>query len=389
MTGKLILAVGTALVIIAPGTAHGQTVQPATALDGLQRLLAPQFGRPGGASVDYVGQLLANQIATVAFGPFLIDRAQTLGMRGAAEFRFSYQPMRFGTFEGLDLDKGEINSFSGGIARVPVTSVTTATVSAGVATVFAAVALSPRIDLAVVAPVIRAHVEGALQTIEDRGTPSEEPFAAPLRIAPSSFSWFGDVATRVKWNVLAYERVHVSALGEVRWPTGDPERLTGTGDIVPKAGLLTSFTDAADRLGLNLTLSFAKGRDGVDIGQFNSPPFSGPIVIRAGSLDEWAYGAGAAWSANPRTTIRGDVLIRTLPNAVRFQQGTVRSASAIQTQSRLTPAPGALTLGASVVGMELRLSESAVATFTVLLPLTRHAGLQPHIMPAVAIEVGR
>ena len=389
MTRKLILAVGVALIIVVPGTVHGQTVQPATALEGIQRLFAPQFGRPGGASVDYVGQLLANQIATVTSEPFLIDRAQTLGTRGAAELRFSYMPLRFRAFEGHDLHKGEILSFSGGIARVPVTSVTTATLSTSVATVFAAVAVSPRIDLAVVAPVIRAHVEGDLQAIEDRGTPSEELFAAPLRVAPSSFSWFGDVATRVKWNVLADERVHVSALGEVRWPTGDPERLTGTGDIVPKAGLLTSVTDAAGRLGLNLMLSFARGRDGVEIGQFDSPPFSGPIVIQAGSLDEWAYGAGAEWSAHPRATIRGDVLFRTLPDAVRFHQGNVRSASAIQTQSQLIPAHGALTLGASVVGLEVRLSKSAVATFTVLLPVTRDAGLQPHIMPAAAIQVGR
>lgn len=387
MRVKMKLAVCAVLIMFAPCTAHGQTVQPATALEGLQRLLAPHFGRPGGASVDYCGQLLANQLAT-ATGPFLLDRAQTLGPRGATRVGFSYQPMRFRSFEGFGLDNGEIVSFSGGLARVPITSVTKATVSAGIATFVAAVALSPRIDLTVVAPLIRVHVAGELQAIEDRGTPSEEPFAAPVRVAPSSFSGLGDVATRVKWNALASEHVHVSALGEVRWPTGDPEQLTGTGDIVPRAGLLTSVTGANDRLSVNLSLSFAKGRGGAEIGQFNSPPFSGPIIVRARSLDEWAYGAAAEWSAHPRVTVRGDLLFRTLLDAVRFQQGEVRSASAVQTQSRLVPAPGVLTLGASMVGLDVHVFRSAVATFTVLLPVTRNTGLQPDVRPAAGLQIG-
>lgn len=386
MREKMKVVVCAVIIGIAPCTAHGQAVQPATALDGLQQLLAPQFGRPGGASVDYFGQLFVNQIATVTSGPFLVDRAQTLGARGATEIRFGYQRMRFRAFEGLDLDAGEILSFTGGIARVPITSVTTVTASADVATFLAAVAVSPRMDLTLVAPLIRVHVAGELQAIEDRGTPSEEIVAA-LRIGPSRFSGLGDVSTRMKWNVLDYEHASVSALGEVRWPTGDPEQLTGTGDVVPQAGLLTSFTGADDRLSLNLTLSFSKGRGGVEVGQFSSPPFSGPIIVRAESLDEWAYGAAAEWSAHPRATIRGDVLFRTLPDAARFQSGELRSASAIQTQSRLLPAEGALTLGAGVVGLKVHLFRSAVATFTVLIPITRDAGLQPAAMPAAGLQV--
>ncbi len=312
------------LIVLAPAIVHTQSLQPATAREGVARLFAPHFGGPGDVTVDYFGQLLAQVIDTVPPG----DRIPRTGRRGATVLSVDYRRIRIHTFEGLDLDSGDIASFSGGLARTPVTRVTAARVGVDVTTVSTAAAVSPGLVMSARVPFVRVHVSGMLQAIEDRGTPFEEPAAPPLRVRDSSFSGLGDISTAVRWRFFSRERVQLSGIGGIRWPTGDRENLIGTGEAVPEAGVVASVT-GADALTVDVAVSFANGH-GTKMSEFSALPFSGPIVTSARPLDTWTYGTAARWTPHPRVSVNGDVVMTAPVTAGRGLQPGVTPQVGLQ-----------------------------------------------------------
>lgn len=374
-------------LLLAPIVAEAQTVQPATAREGAVRLVARHFGGPGDATVDYFGQLLARTIGTVPPGAVPLDPIPAPARARALALSVAYQRLTFRTFEGMDLDGGNISSFSGGLARTPITYVTTANLSADVATLFLAASLSPRLALTVRAPVVRLRMSGELQVIEDRGTSSEERAANPVRVAASSFSGLGDVTTAVRWWLLERDRVRLAGLAGIRWPTGDQENLIGAGEMVPEAGVLASMT-AADALTVDVAVSFANGH-GTKMGEFSALPFSGPIVTSARPLDTWTYGTAARWTPHPRVRVHGDVVFETMLQAVAYDRAAVRSASAVQQESRLIPRPSALTVGSAGMTVLFHVAGSAFATVGMTAPLTAGRGLQPGVTPRIGLQLGR
>lgn len=373
--------------LLAPAAGGTQTIEPASARDAAGHLLAPHFGGPGDATVDYLGQLLARTIATSPADAVPLD---PLGMRSstrAVAVRVDYERVRFRTFGGAELRTGDLTSFTGGLARAPTTHVTTGDISADVTTFLAAAALSPRLALTFRAPIVRLGISGERQAIEDRGTPSEAPAAPPARVADSSFSGLGDITTAAGWRLLARDRLRVDLLAGIRWPTGDADDLLGAGELVPEAGVLVSLTGAA-ALRLDLGVSFANGH-GTTMGEFTATPFSGPIVANARPLDTWTFGAAAHWTPHRRVALDGDLAFRTMLEAVDYDRAAVRSASALQRAMRLVPRPAAVTDGFAGATVLVNVGGPAFVTAGVTAPLGRARGLQAGVTPRVGLQVGR
>lgn len=378
------LAAAALLMPLAAVSAAGQTVQPSTAREAAARLLAPHFGGPGDATVDYLGQLLARTIATSPAGPLPLDprdppRAVTVGV--------DYQRLRVRRFDGIELDTGDLSSFTGGLSRPPVTSATTMELSVDVATVVAGAALSPRLALALRAPIVRLGLSGERRAIEDLGTPFEQPAASPVRVPASSFSGLGDLTTAIHWRLLERDRLRLAAAGGIRWPTGDSENLAGAGEMVPEATVLVSFIGPA-ALTLDAAVSFANGH-GTTIGEFTSPPFSGPIVANARPLDTWTYGAAARWTLHRRLAVDGDIAFRTMLEAVRYERAALRSSSAVQRALRLVPRLGAVTDASAGMAVQFHVGGPAFLRTGVTVPLGASGGLQPGASPYVGIRVAR
>ena len=272
---------------------------------------------------------------------------------------------------------------------------------------------------------------------------SYEPGGPPTRTETSGrigreSTGLGDVGLRLKRRVLAHPNRQVAITGEVRFPTGDPDHLRGTGHVSVKGAIIAALVSRAFSPHVNVGYVYAGS--GIEVGQPTRPPGKGPV--RFGPLpntylkpnnyeqlfaditvepsDEVLFtagfdsaipftetsGTGNAGAAppgpssnrkgqpaagSPRATIAVDFIGRTLRNSARLEKvpftqpmldGGERGGASIL-QPFLRPRNVTLLLG--VFGVKYRIGNDWLATANVVVPLSYY-GLRPGITPVIGVE---
>ena len=239
-------------------TGHGSHFIPATQsaagdiLDLLGNALAasvsntPVGSTSSGVTYQFVGGLPVK--TATSGGPIFGERSQTLG-KGRFFVGANVSAMHFERLRGVRMDDVEFNFthqdtppldtlgspfFENDVIGVRVAM----NINLVVTTFVASYGLVDGVDLSVAIPVVHTSVQGtSVATIHPAGYPSPHRFAgtdsAPVMTAVAgmdgSASGIGDVAARLKVNVVQSNAFGAAILLDGRFPTGNEQNLLGSG----------------------------------------------------------------------------------------------------------------------------------------------------------------
>ncbi len=116
---------------------------------------------------------------------------------------------------------------------------------------FVTFGLLDRVDIGVVLPIVSTSLRGTsdAQIVPFGGTTAQHffggtaanPELSTSRFVEGSATGVGDIATRVKINVMRSERTNFAVLGDIRFPTGSADDLLGAGHIAARGlGILSA-----------------------------------------------------------------------------------------------------------------------------------------------------
>ncbi len=212
---------------------------------GASAAAAPIASTGGGTVFSFAGATPVS--GTPSPGPVFGEPATTLG-RGAVVAGANYTGVQFSRVRGVPLDDVRLtftqNPDAGAITDALDVSFDV-DYDLSVASLFATAGVLERVDVGVVLPLVRAELRGAstarvipvagaaTRTVLG-GTPDAPVLASSQRIAGRA-SGVGDVAFRVKANVVDRPRTAFGVLGDVRFPTGDEADLLGSGSLSVRA----------------------------------------------------------------------------------------------------------------------------------------------------------
>src|SRR5258705_102310 len=116
---------------------------------------------------------------------------------------------------------------------------------------FVTFGLMDRVDIGVVLPIVSTSLRGTsdAQIVPFGGTTAQHffggtaanPELSTSRFVEGSATGVGDIATRIKVNVMRSERTSFAVLGDIRFPTGSADDLLGSGHIAARGlGILSA-----------------------------------------------------------------------------------------------------------------------------------------------------
>jgi hypothetical protein len=236
------------------------------------------------------------------------------------------------------------------------------------------------VDLAVIVPVGQSRVSGFstfYQLYQGAATEVRE------NASGSSFG-IGDVVIRTKAALTTARQFSTAAAVDLRLPTGDTEKLMGTGAMQAKVMFIGATTIGDVNPHLNFGYTF--GGSGMEFGADNRwiGSFGDPEVIERQPSEELGYTFGADIAVSSRITVAGDVIGRVVRNAAsmtRFDSGSSDPDRFVF----LEVTPGAVHLLLGAVGAKVNIGGSWLLTGTVLFPLN-HNGIRPAVTPVIGFE---
>jgi hypothetical protein len=185
-------------------------------------------------------------------GPVFGDRAQTLG-RGNVYFGASVSGISFDNIRGVPLSDLEFRfshqnvgdqalgnpAFENDVIEVA----TDMSLDLLVGTVIAAYGLGDRIDVGVALPIVRASLSGTSTAQFDYWNASsphefgteDNPQAQATTSSEGSVVGVGDIGARLKVLLFENASLGISAIGDVRLPTGSEDDFLGTGTTTVRA----------------------------------------------------------------------------------------------------------------------------------------------------------
>jgi outer membrane putative beta-barrel porin/alpha-amylase len=381
-----------------------------------------------------------------SFGPLFAERALTIGRRKLSA-GFNYQRTSYDTFEGQNLDDGSIKfylrhqdcctgsptaplvfqpngtrlspPFEGDLIEAALSlKATTHTTAA-----FANYGVTDRWDVGLAVPFVRVNLDASvrariLRQVTGLTGPLPPGFTEADRQAALNTHTFelnnpnatrtvqhsghasglGDVVLRTKYRFLGTTGGGLAAAVDLRLPTGDKNELLGAGGTEAKFLLIASSESAGFGQHVNIGYTAAHGN------------LAGTVAgLSATSLpDEINYTGGVEFVANPRLTLMGDVIGRTLrgtgrldlvsksfeyndprsfffpppgPGCAGFPGFTCRSVSL----DEFAPRPGNLTLLLGTGGVKFNLAGNLLISGSVLFPLT-NAGLRSRLTTVIGVD---
>lgn len=329
-----------------------------------------------------------------SFGPIFSDRPVTIG-RHKLSVGVTTQHTAWRSLTGLNLAKGEVyasDTFPDDFytdVEEPVFEKYGSVLDLRTdrTTINATFGLTNRVDLNVVIPFGRTSVTGGVDTsytIVSSG--------AVFRKDAASFDATGaglaDMSMKVKYQLTSRPVLTLAVAGELRLPTGDEEKLLGTGKRQEKVSLLASSSlGTSGRYTTHVDVGYVFAGPGL---RFDSR-FRDPVVKSATPSDEIAYTAGLDAAIRPRMTITGDLVGRTLRNSAAI----VRTISRRQVNASFGPftrefiffeaVPRSLSILLGAVGAKVAVGSGWLLTGSVLFPLN-DAGIRPGITPVIGFE---
>ncbi len=206
---------------------------------------APVSSTGGGTAFSFDGGVPVAQ--SVSPGPIFGEYATTLG-RGAVLAGASYTGVRYSKVRGVAADQLHL-TFTPRAGAAESSDALDLQVALdydlAMTSFYGTVGVHDRLDVAIVVPIVQARLRGVsnAQIVSRDGTTPSVMIggtpAAPQRSSrqtiDGSASGLGDVALRVKGNLLDRPGVAVGLLGDVRFPTGDERDLLGSGSLSMRA----------------------------------------------------------------------------------------------------------------------------------------------------------
>jgi len=205
----------------------------------------PLAASSGGPATRLVGGLLVTR--STSSGPILAERGQTLG-RGNLFLGANLSGSSFRSFRGVPLD-GIVLNFTHQDVGTPglgdpvlendvLETRLDLNLNILVTSLFATYGLADNVDVSVAIPVVQASFQGRSQAqVFPFGSTAVHFFTGTLEdpgLIASSASYgtasgIGDVAVRVKANIVSQNDLAIAVMGDVRLPTGDEENFLGAG----------------------------------------------------------------------------------------------------------------------------------------------------------------
>jgi hypothetical protein len=236
----------------------------------------PISSSSGGVTFTFRGA--APVKTSISAGPIFAERAQTLG-RGRLLVGANVTSLTYSTFRGLPLDEmvfdfthqnvGDptygVPAFENDVIRVR----TKLDLDLLVSTAFVTYGLLDKVDVSVAVPFVHTSLSGTSvgevipfgpDTPHFFGTPANASLTATASTSGSS-TGIGDIAARLKINLVQTETQGFALFGDVRLPTGKEEDLLGSGDYSVRA------------------LGVYSGRYGAF-----SPHVNGGVLVRGGEM---------------------------------------------------------------------------------------------------------
>ena len=407
-----------------PGLSHSAHFSPFTVnelqnpavaiVDSFNRLTAvqlstfPMGSSSGGFSYAFDPTLGTLKRSTSSFGPLFAERASTLG-RGRFSAGFNYQHASYDKFEGSNLDDGSIKFYlrhqeccttSGpavppffGVDEHPdgtllnpffegdvIEAALSLNVATDVVSIFGNYGLTDRWDLGIAVPLVHVDMDATvLATIKRLATganPLIHTFVAgqdvPQTTVTSSGSatGLGDIQLRTKYRLFDFPAGGLAAAVDFRLPTGDENDLLG-GSTQVKIFVAESSGNARVTQHVNAGYTFSKDSGTVLVSGIGGTP-SFP--------DEFNYAAGLEFVVEPRLTIIGDIVGRTLRDVGRldlvsktfqFQPpGSPAPPIASMQFEEFEPRTGNLNLLYGTAGLKFNPTGNILLSASVLFPLT-------------------
>ena len=189
---------------------------------------------------------------------------------------------------------------------------------------------------------------------------------------------------RTKAALLATDRFDAAAAVDLRLPTGDPDKLLGTGHLQTKLMFIGGSTVGSFNPHVNIGYTF--GGSGMTFGA--DTRFEGssgdPDLIRPQPSEEVGYTIGVDVAATSKITIAGDIIGRVVQDTAAMKthdSGTSGSARVISLELSL----GTVHLLLGAVGAKVNIGGSWLVTGTILFPLNDN-GIKPAVTPVIGFE---
>jgi hypothetical protein len=417
--------------------------------------MATQFSTfPLGSSSGGLTYVFDESVGTfrrgsASFGPLFAERALTIGRRKLSA-GFNYQRTSYRTFEGQNLDDGTIKFYlrhqdcchfvspatGTGFSLTPLTGTDTLNppfkgdlvetalslrATTQTTAVFANYGATDRWDIGVAVPFVSVRLEASVlaRIIRLVTQPPQNAILSPADVQaalnvhtfelnnPSATRTFqrsgsatglGDIVLRTKYHVLRAAAGGLAVAIDFRMPTGDKENLLGAGT---QAKVLLVASDERGRFGHHVNVGYTAAAGTVA---------GTPAGFSAAQVpDEINYTGGMEFVANPRLTLMGDVIGRTLRGAGRLSVvskkfeyneptpllvgvppgpgcgGFIGFTCKTASFDEFAPRPGNLTLLLGTGGAKFNLGGNLLLTGSVLFPLT-NSGLRSRVTTVIGMD---
>ena len=295
--------------------------------------------------------------ATQSFGPFFVERALTAG-RHQASVGMTFQHLHFTSLDGRSLRDGSLvttaNQFTDESAPFDVDQLSL-NIDASVATLYANVGVSDRVEVGVAAPFLALQMDGSrVNTYRGREFTQATASARATGLA--------DLVVRTKYTLYDDRTTGLAAAVDVRLPTGREQDLLGAGSASVK---LTA------------------------IGSMEAGPLSAHAnagMTRGGLANEFSYGASLAYAATRKVSVGAELLGRWIDSSGHLLSTTAPHPllSGVDT-IRLAGDASSLQMLSAVPGFKWNLSDTWVLAANVSIPLTS-GGLTAPITPFIGFD---
>lgn len=295
--------------------------------------------------------------ASESFGPFFTERSLTAGRRQAS-IGVSFTTARYTHLDDQRLRDGRLvtsgNQFRDEASPFDIETLTLE-LESRTYTFLGNVGVGDRLDIGVAVPLVEVSLAGE-RVNTYRGTSVVQASAS------ARASGVGDVAVRGKYRVVGRGAGGVSAVAEVRLPTGRREDLLGAGETALRTMIVGSVETS--RLGAHVN-------GGVSVG---------------GLSNEQHYRGALTFSASPHLTLIGEVLGRRIEEAGRVSIGRAPHPSIAGVDTLRLVASGASThTVVALAGAKWNLARTWVLSGSVSVPVTS-TGLRPRMTALVGLD---
>jgi hypothetical protein len=368
------------------------------------------------------------------FGPSFAERGVTIG-RNQFNLGFTFQTTGYSSFEGADLEDGELDIIRehndccpGGVGiptnptnlvpdfeRDLLRSRLQADIQTNTTAFFANYGVSDRFDIGVAVPFVNVDIDATVNSEILRlgsGTSAEihifENGTSALSLSDSgSASGLGDVLLRAKYNFLRTPTAALAGALDLRLPTGDKDNLLGTGATQTKLFFVGSGEYGRFSPHVNFGYTFSNGETSDEAVSFDLDPARfalstlGSFVPREVDLkvpDEMNYVVGFSVAPSSRLTLGFDLHGRTIRDVPRFSLqnrtyagrgpgATVPSTSYTESGEFFLDSTesGNLNLMLGVVGGKINIGGTFLLNVTVLFPMSDD-GLKPKPTPVIGFD---